>query len=118
MHHWLRDRLAPDVTSGGNEQVELALLHVEPHAAIAIEGGEAALRTKPQSVQIDDAAGLVDAALERFLGFELGNLGADEADYGDGVARQEAQWREVPGARSVVFEEIAIDVEATEDALG
>src|SRR5215510_3804124 len=96
-------RLAPDVTRGGNEQLELALLHVEAHAVIAIEGCEATLWAKPQSSQIDDLAGLADTALEGILGFKLSKLGADEAQDGDGVLRQEAQWREVAGAWSVVF---------------
>src|SRR5215831_18601279 len=96
-------RLAPDVTSGGNEQVELALLHVEAQAVIAIKGCKAALWAEAETVQLDDAPGLVDAAFERLLGFELGNLGTDEAEDGDAVLRQEAQGCEVAGARSVVF---------------
>jgi hypothetical protein len=112
------ERSTPDVPGRGNEQLQFARLHIEPQAVVAVEGGEPALRTKPQAVEINDTGGLVDAALERVLGFELGNLGADQAEDGDGVLGQETQRREVSGARGVVLEQIAIDLEAAEDALG
>jgi hypothetical protein len=51
--------------------------------------------------------GLVDASLDRVLGFELSNLGTDKAEDGDGVLRQVAQRGEVTGARGVVLEQIA-----------
>ena len=48
--------LAPDLAGRGDEQLQFALLQVESHAVVAVEGGETALRAKPQAVEIDDAA--------------------------------------------------------------
>ncbi len=77
-------------------------------------GGEAALGGEADLVEVDEAAGLLDAALEGVLGFELASLGGDEAeDYGFALG-DEAQGLEAARARVVVFEEEAVDVELVE----
>jgi len=79
---------------------------------------EAALRRQAQLLERHVLGGLVDAALEVVLRFELAELGRHQAE-DDGLALgQEAERPEVARARVVVLEEVAVDAHLREQRLG
>src|SRR5689334_23082432 len=104
-------RAAPDIVRDLDDAREFALDQVARKAAAARDAGETALRRQRELLDGRVLAGLVDPALQPVGRFDLGELRGDEAEHRDLAFRQETQRREIAGARRVVFEEEAVDLE-------
>ena len=79
--------------------------------------GKAALAGEAELIERRELRGLVDAALEIVLAFELAGLGRHDAEHDLLAFRQHAQRLEAAGARVVVFHEIAVHVDLVEQDL-
>src|SRR3984893_1905448 len=79
--------------------------------------GEAALRGEAERLASDEFRRLVDAALDRVLGFERAAFGGDEAEHHHLALGHEAQRFEAAGAVAVVFHEVGIDIDLVEQNL-
>src|SRR5690242_18675892 len=86
----LRPDLAGDVADHG----KLRPLLVFRQRVAFLGGGEAALGTETEPVEVGESRRLVEAPLDRVLGFQRAALGSDEAEHGDLVLGQETQGRE------------------------
>src|SRR5262245_6989182 len=75
--------LAPDLTRDLRHVSELSPLVVLGELVALLRAREAALRRKPQPLEIDVLGGLVDAALDNVLVLELWRLAGDEAENGN-----------------------------------
>src|SRR3954465_6198458 len=113
-----RRGLGPHLARGLDDERELGPLLVLGQR-VALDGrGEAALAREAELLDIDVAAGLLDAALEVVLALEVAALGRHQAE-DDLLARgHEAQRLEAPRAGVVVLEEEAVDGEVVEQRLG
>src|SRR6266850_3226548 len=116
--------LLPDPRGHLQQAAELALLQVLGHRIgqhVELGHGraaEAALRAKPQLLDRDMLACLVDPPPERVGRFDFRPLGADHAEERDLPLAQVLERREIAGARRVVLEQVGVDLEAPEQALG
>src|SRR6478672_11519417 len=126
------DRLSDDASRGGNarlraspylvrgldHQAELGDFPRDIHGVAADAAGETALRTQRELLQRRMLRRFVDPALELVLGFELAALGGDQAEDRDLALGEKAQRLEPAGARAVVFEKVAVDIDLVEDQFG
>src|SRR5262249_10743772 len=109
-----QSRRAPHVARDADDETELGDLLGDRHGLATDAAGEAALRAQGELLERGVAAGLVDAALERVGTLELAALGGDEPEHRDLALGQKAQRRKAAGARRIVFQKIAVDVDGVE----
>src|ERR1700687_1969276 len=108
---WLGRRgLSPHLARALDAEADFRRLILDRDLIARRGAGEAALRAYRELVEADIFRGLVDALFEQLLGFELGEFGGDESQHDGLVFGHQAQRLESAGARSVVFEEVGIDV--------
>src|SRR5215472_13265666 len=107
-------RLTPHVGGSLHHKRKLCLLIIDRERPRADAGGKAALRAEAQLLEGQEFCGLIDAPLERVFRLELAPLGGDETQHDLLAFRHEAQRRKTAGTLIVVFEEIAVHVEAAE----
>src|SRR4051794_28761105 len=113
-----RLRVSPYLARGLDHQAELGDFARDIHGVAADTAGETALRTQCELLQRRMLRRFVDAALELVLGLELAALGGDQAEHRDLALGQKTQRLETAGARAVVFEKVAVDIDRVEDELG
>ena len=77
-----RERAQPQTSPRNlDDALELAPLVVLRQRVAVVRAREAALRRQAQALERDELRGLVDAALQGVLGFELAELGRDQAEH-------------------------------------
>src|SRR5262249_8800806 len=109
----------PHVVGDRDDHAQLRPLLVLGQDVALLGRSEAALRRHAKLVDVDVPRRFLDAKLDVVLALERAGFRRDEAEHDLLLAlRQEAQRLEVPGARGVVFEEIAVVVDAAEQQLG
>src|SRR3954468_19876982 len=113
-----RLRVSPYLARGLDHQAELGDFPRDIHGVAADAAGETALRAQCELLQRRMLRCFVDPALELVLGFELAALGGDQAEDRDLALGEKTQRLETAGARAVVFEKVAVDVDLVEDQLG
>src|SRR3954453_11242691 len=97
--------LGPHLARGLDEERELGpLLGLGQRVALD-RRGEAALAREAELLDVNVAAGLLDAALEVVLALEVAALGRHHAEDDEFAGRHEAQRLEASRARVVVLEE-------------
>src|SRR5207244_7551429 len=99
--------VAPYLARDVDAELELRLLLLDGEVVAVVRAREAALRREAHVLERRILRGFVDAALEKLLALELGELGAHQAEHHFLVLWHEAQRLEAAGALRVVFEEEA-----------
>src|SRR5438270_3375822 len=89
--------LAPDLARSFDDELELALLIIPGQWVAHQRGCKAALRAQRQLFQWHVARGLVDAAQQLVLRFQLCGFGRDQTKHHNLAARHEAQRLEATG---------------------
>src|SRR5438132_10930365 len=89
---------SPHLTRHLHDPPQLRPLLVLGQDIAFLARGEAALRGEAELVDVDEFRRLVDAALERVLGFERAALRGDEAEHHHLALGHEAQRLEAAGA--------------------
>src|SRR5262245_19563657 len=84
--------IAPDLARDLDDAGKLGALHLLAHAdMLGRAGREAALRAERELLELDEAARLLDAALELLGALELRRFGGDQAQHHDLAGRQRPQ---------------------------
>src|SRR5215472_10575946 len=113
-----RPDLAPDLTRDLDDALKLVDLLLDADA-VALDGrGEAALRAEGELVERHVFRGLVDPTLELVGTLQHALLRGDEAEYDHLALGYEAERGEAAGARRVVLQEVAVDLDLVEENLG
>src|SRR6266849_7504403 len=109
---------SPNQAGEVDHEPELCLLRLKGDPVPGFDAGKAALRADAEAIEIDEAAGVGDAAAELVDVLHRGSLGRYQAEHNGLVFRHETQRREIASARTVVFEEEKPDVEPVEQPFG
>src|SRR5215218_5065232 len=105
-----RPRSVPDAPGRLEDDFQLAPLLVVAEIITRHARSETALRAQRELVDVDEAAGLLDAALQGVHRLDLAGLGRDQAQHDDRRLAEralghEAQWLEAAGAGGVVLQQ-------------
>src|ERR1700681_3441331 len=100
---------APHFFRSLDDQAQLRCLRLTRDLVTMHGARKAALRRQTELVQGKQLCGLVDFSLQIVLGFELAELGRDQAENNGLARRHETQRRKISGACIVIFEEIPVD---------
>ena len=110
-------RTSPTLRRHLDDHLQLRPLLVLGQGVALFGRGKAALRRQAQLIERNIFRRLVDAALDRVLGFEPAGLGGDQAEHDVAVLGHQLQRLEAAGALAVVFHEIAVHLDAVEQDL-
>src|SRR5579864_5423162 len=98
-----RTKSTPHLVGHFADHAQLGPLLVLGQDIAFLGRGEAALRRQAELIEVDEFLRLLDAALDRVLGFQRAGLGGDQAEHCEPAFRQPAQRLETAGALGVVF---------------
>ena len=100
-----RSAFAPNVARDLDHQPKFRFLRGRWDRIALLRAGKSALRAQSQPIEIDMAAGLLDAPLERRLVLHRRRFGRHKSEHDGFALGHEAQRRKIAGPRRVIFQE-------------